>query len=464
MKKFRKEKDSIGNVNVPFDVYWGAQTQRSLQNFKIGNDLVPLEIIYGFAIQKKASAITNLALEKLEKEIAEKIIEVCDEILEGKLDNHFPLSVWQTGSGTQTNMNINEVIANRANELMGSSLGSNKPIHPNDHCNLGQSSNDSFPTVMNLCIVLESHKSLFPSIKNFSIELSKKEKLFSKVVKIGRTHLQDAVPLTLGQEFGAFKSQIDNANERIKHALKELYFLAQGATAVGSGLNSSKKFIEGFIKSIEFITNYPFKTSKNKFEALSSHDNILNFSGSINSLITACYKISNDIRLLASGPRSGICELILPSNEPGSSIMPGKINPTQCEAFAQVCIHLMGLHSSITIACSQGHFQLNANKTLIIFSIIRTIKMLSDSINSFTKNCLVGIKPNTKKIKENLENSLMLITALNPIIGYDKSSEIAKKAYDENITLKKAASILKYVKEEDFDKYVNPYEMTKESN
>ncbi len=461
MKDYREEHDSIGVVKVPEKKYWGAQTQRSLENFRIGSDLIPMELISAFAIQKKAAAISNLVSEKLDPVVGEKIIEVCDEIIEGKLDDHFPLSVWQTGSGTQTNMNLNEVIANRANEKLGEKLGSNKPVHPNDHCNFGQSSNDSFPTAMNIAIVIETLEKLIPTTENFSMELKNKEKSFSEIVKIGRTHLQDAVPLTLGQEFSAFRTQIDNAILRIKNSINELYMLSQGATAVGSGLNSSEVFVKGFIKAIQEITNLPFKATSNKFESLSSHDSIVAFSGSINSLIVACYKISNDIRLLASGPRCGIGEILVPSNEPGSSIMPGKVNPTQCESMAQVCIYLMGYHNSISIAGSQGHFQLNANKTLIIFNILRTIKLINDSVNSFTNKCLKGIKPNFEKIQENLNKSLMLVTALNPKIGYDKSAEIAKKAHKENINLKEAAIKLDYIKEDEFDKLVDPLSMTK---
>ena len=461
MKKYRIEKDSLGEVKVESNKYWGAQTQRSLKNFPIGSDIMPLELIKAFGIQKKAAAISNMAINKLPKKLGEKIIEVCDEIIEGKLNDNFPLSVWQTGSGTQTNMNINEVIANKANEILGEKLGSYNPIHPNDHCNLGQSSNDSFPTAMHIAIVNEFNEKLRPSIEKTIKTLKEKENEFSDIIKIGRTHLQDATPITLGQEFSAFRSQIQNSLARITSSLEEIYFLAQGGTAVGTGLNTSKKFISGFFKAVEMITNHPFKKSKNKFESLSSHDSIIQFSGSLNTLITACYKISNDIRLLASGPRSGIGELILPSNEPGSSIMPGKINPTQCEALAQVCIHLMGMHFSLSIAGSQGQFQLNANKTVIIFTILRTIVLISESLNSFNQRCLNNIKANKKVISENLHNSLMLVTALNPKIGYDKSAEIAKKAYKENISLKESAIKLSYLNEEEYDNLVKPENMIK---
>ncbi len=461
MTKYRNEKDSIGIIKVPYDRLWGAQTQRSLGNFEIGDEKLPLEFIKAFAIQKKASAISNIAIGNLEKNIGDKIIEACDKIINGDLDDEFPLSVWQTGSGTQTNMNLNEVIANYSNKQLGESVGEYKKVHPNDHCNMGQSSNDSFPTAMHISVVLETNNKLIKSIDYFVRILEKKEKEFSRIIKVGRTHLQDATPISVGQEFGAFVSQIKKAKKRIVQSLIEIMELAQGGTAVGTGLNSSKKFISGFIKAIQMITGYPFKESSNKFELLSSHESLLNFTGSLNTLTTACYKICNDIRFLGSGPRSGIGELNLPSNEPGSSIMPGKVNPTQCESMAQVCIYLLGLQSSISIACSQGHFQLNANKTFLIFATLKTITLLSDSIKSFTKNCLTGIKVNEEKVNENLRNSLMLVTALNPKIGYDKSAEIAKKAFKEGITLKESALELGYLNEKDFDSIINPMKMTK---
>ncbi len=461
MSEFRIEKDSLGEINVPADKFWGAQTQRSLENFPIGEDKIPYELIEAFAMQKKAAAIANIAIGKLNSEIGEKIIDVCDEIILGKLNDQFPLSVWQTGSGTQTNMNLNEVIANKANLMLGKELGTYNPVHPNDHCNLGQSSNDSFPTAMHLATVIQSHEKLIPSIQSLINILEKKKKEFKNVIKIGRTHLQDATPLTFDQELGAFSSQINNALERIKLSLKEVYYLAQGGTAVGTGLNSSKKFISGFIEAIKMITGYPFTESLDKFESLSSHEPLLNFSSALNTLAVSCYKISNDIRMMASGPRCGIGEIILPSNEPGSSIMPGKVNPTQCEALTQVCIHIMGIHSSVSIASSQGHFQLNANKTVIIFSILRMIKLLTESINSFRIRCLSGIELNRKKIRENLENSLMLVTALNPKIGYEKSAKVAKKAFSEGISLKQAALKLKYLKSNEFDEIVDPEKMTK---
>ncbi|MFL2661418.1 MAG: class II fumarate hydratase [Alphaproteobacteria bacterium] len=461
MTDYRTEKDSIGEINVPSDKFWGAQTQRSLQNFSIGNDKVPIELIKSFAIQKKASAISNIAIGKLKPNLGEKIIDVCDEIINGKLDDNFPLSIWQTGSGTQTNMNLNEVIANKANQMLGGTLGSYTPIHPNDHCNLSQSSNDSFPTAMHIAVVLKTNKVLIPSIEKLVNVLEKKKKKFQDVIKIGRTHLQDATPLSFGQEFSGFSSQISNALKRITVSLDEIYSLAQGGTAVGTGINSSKKFTSGFIEAIKIITGYPFKEASNKFELLSSHESLLNFSNALNTLVVACYKISNDIRLLASGPRSGIGEIILPENEPGSSIMPGKVNPTQCEALCQVCIHLMGLNYSLGIACSQGQFQLNANKTVIIFSVIRSMTLISDSINSFVERCLEGLDLNRKRIRDNLNNSLMLVTALNPKIGYDKAAKIAKKAHAEGISLKQAAIKLKYLKSSEFDEIIDPRKMIK---
>ena len=459
INNFRIEKDSLGEIKVPQGKYWGAQTQRSLENFKIGSDKMPSEFIQAYAIQKKAAAISNIAVNKLDAKFGNKIIQVCDEIISGKLLDQFPLSVWQTGSGTQTNMNLNEVIANKANEKLGRELGSYNPIHPNDHCNLGQSSNDSFPTAMHISIVLETNKKLLPSIENLSKSLKKKVNHFEKIIKIGRTHLQDATPLTLGQEFSGYVGQIESAKKRILDSLNSLLSLAQGGTAVGNGLNASNKFSAGFIKATQMITGFPFKESKNKFELLSSHESIIHFSGSLNTLVIACYKMANDLRLLASGPRCGIGEISLPANEPGSSIMPGKVNPTQCEAMTQVCLHLMGLNSSNSIAGTQGHFQLNAYKTLIIFNTLRSIKIISDAMNSFSKKCLEGIVANKEVIEKNLNNSLMLVTALNPKIGYSKAAEVAKKAFKENITLKEAVIKLGYLNEKEFDLIVDVKKM-----
>ena len=459
--KFREESDSIGKIKIEKNKYWGAQTQRSLENFKIGNDVMPPEIIYSFALQKKAAAISNIALKKLDMNLGEKIIEVCDEIILGKFNMHFPLSVWQTGSGTQTNMNMNEVIANRSNELLGKKLGTYKPIHPNDHCNMGQSSNDSFPTVINITIVNLSNNKLVPCLKEFSRVLEKKKKEFSEIIKIGRTHYQDATPLSLGNEFGAFESQINHCLVRINNSLEELYYLAQGGTAVGTGLNSSNEFSVGFVKALEKMIGVKFKNSTNYFESLSSHEAILSFSGAINTLVSTCYKISNDVRLLSSGPRCGINEIIIPANEPGSSIMPGKVNPTQCEALAQVCIYLQGIHFSISNACSQGSLQLNTNKTLLAFAVVKSINLINDAINSFVSNCLIGIEANKEKISENLNNSLMLVTALNPKIGYTKAAAIAKLAFEKNITLRDAAKELNYLDFKEFDEIVDPKKMIK---
>ena len=459
MTEFRIETDSLGKVKVPKKKYWGSQTQRSFENFKIGSDKIPMGLIVAFAMQKKAAAISNIAIGNLDTKIGNQIINVCDEIIKRKLDDHFPLSVWQTGSGTQTNMNLNEVIANKANENLGKDLGDYDPIHPNDHCNLGQSSNDSFPTAMHISIVQSTNDSLIPSIQKIIKVLQKKEREFKNIIKIGRTHLQDATPLTVSQEFSGYTNQIKNSLKRIQVSCDELLFLAQGGTAVGTGLNTSNKFIKGFIKAIQIITKFPFKESKNKFESLSSHEPIIYFASSLNTLVLACYKIANDIRFLASGPRCGIGELIIPSNEPGSSIMPGKVNPTQCEAISQVCLHLMGLYNSTFFSGSQGHFQLNANKTVIIFNTLKSIELMSDAINSFCEKCLDGIILNKQRIKQNLEDSLMLVTALNPKIGYSKSSEVAKKAYNENISLKEAVIQLGYLSEKEFEKIINPKKM-----
>ena len=457
--KYRIEKDSLGDVKVPSEKLWGAQTQRSLQNFRIGNDLIPPEFIKAFAMQKKAAAVSNIAINQLDSKIGSKIIKVCDLIIKGNMLDQFPLSVWQTGSGTQTNMNLNEVIANKANQELGKPLGEYEPVHPNDHCNMGQSSNDSFPTAMHISIVLETNEKLFPSINNMIKILKKKINHFEKIIKIGRTHLQDATPITLGQEFTGYLGQIENAKKRISESINYLLYLAQGGTAVGTGLNAPNKFIAGFIKALQMISGLTFKESKNKFELLSSHESIVHFSNSLNTLIIACYKIANDIRLLASGPRCGIGELIIPSNEPGSSIMPGKVNPTQCEALSQVCLHIMGLNFSNSVAGTQGHFQLNANKTLLMFNTLKSIGLITDAIDSFSTNCLEGIVANKEVIQKNLNNSLMLVTALNPKIGYEKAAKVAKLAYKENISLKDATVKLGYLTIEEFEKIVDVKKM-----
>jgi fumarate hydratase class II len=461
MTDYRIEKDSLGEVKVPEKKYWGAQTQRSLENFKIGSDKIPIILIQSFAMQKKAALISNLALGNIDSKIGEEMMKVCDEIINGNLNDHFPLSVWQTGSGTQTNMNLNEVIANKTNENLGGKLGSYDPVNPNDHCNLGQSSNDSFPTAMHISIILSTQKALIPAINKLIKTLEKKEREFKNIIKVGRTHLQDATPITIAQEFSGYKTQIRNALKRIEFSYEELLFLAQGGTAVGTGINTSLKFIKGFIKAIQIITGLPFKESKNKFESLSSHEPIIFFSAALNTLVVACYKIANDLRLLASGPRCGIGEIILPSNEPGSSIMPGKVNPTQCEAMAQVCSHVIGLYHSNIFSGTQGHFQLNANKTVLAFNTLRSIQLISDTINSFSEKCIEKVIANKERINKNLKNTLMLVTALNPKIGYNKAAEIAKMAHKENITLKEAALKLNYLNEKEFDSIVDAKKMIK---
>ena len=461
--KTRKEYDSIGGINVPVDKYWGASTERSKKYFDIGEFKVRPVLIKSIAIIKKSAAIVHLKEKQIDKKIANAIIKASNDVIGGKLDDHFPLKVWQTGSGTQTNMNVNEVIANRAIHILGGKLGSKKPVHPNDHVNKSQSTNDVFPSAMHIAISIETRDKLLPSLNLLNKEIKKKVSQFSNIIKVGRTHLQDATPLTLGQEFSGYQSQVQDTITRIKNALKEINFLAQGGTAVGTGINTRKNFDKKICKEISKITKINFRPAKNKFASLAAHDAIVNFSGTLNTAAVCLMKIANDIRFLGSGPRAGYGELILPANEPGSSIMPGKVNPTQCEALSQVCMHLMGIHFSISIACSQGHFQLNANKTMLLFSLNRIITLLSDSIDSFNKRCLEGLDLNRKKIRENLENSLMLVTALNPKIGYEKSSKIAKKAFSEGISLKQAAIKLKYLKSSEFDQIVDPSKMIKTS-
>lgn len=459
MSNYRIEKDSIGEIKVDNKFYWGAQTQRSIINFSIGIELMPKEVINAMALIKKTAAEVNCSLGKLDNKIAKSIIDVADLILTEDFTEHFPLKLWQTGSGTQTNMNVNEVIANIANEKLGSTLGSNSPIHPNDHVNMGQSSNDTFPTAMHIATVSLINNSLIPALEIFHKTLRNKANLWKDIVKIGRTHLQDATPITLGQEFSGYATQINNIINQVKTVLNSLYQLAQGGTAVGTGLNTHKDFAEKFAKLVSEVTNYPFITAPCKFSALASHDALLNLSSILNSLATIVMKIANDIRFLGSGPRCGIGELILPSNEPGSSIMPGKVNPTQCEAITMVCAQVMGNHVTISISNSNGHFELNVFKPVIIYNVIQSIRLLSDSCKSFTEKCLVDLQPNKARISEMTKNSLMLVTALNPYIGYDKSAKIAKKAYEENITLKEAAIELGFLTSEEFDKYVNPLNM-----
>jgi len=460
MKKFyRTETDSLGSKKIDNSKFWGAQTQRSLENFKIGNEQMPKEVIVAFGLQKKAAAITNMQLGRLNKKIGNSIIDACNKIINLKLLKEFPLSIWQTGSGTQTNMNINEVISNYAIKNLKGKLGSKKPVHPNDHVNLSQSSNDTFPTVMHIACNQLIEDKLTVSLNNLSKELKSKSNKFKNIIKIGRTHTQDATPITLGQEFSSYHEQIEKNLKRLFEAKKELLFLVQGGTAVGTGINAPKNFDILFCKNLSHLTKVKFKTATNKFAGIASHDSMVNLSSSLNTLAVSILKISNDIRFLASGPRSGLGELILPANEPGSSIMPGKINPTQIEALSMVCVQVMGNHSTVSIAGSLGNFQLNTYKPVILYNNLQSIHLMSDSIDSFIKNCLKGLKPNRKKIQEHLENSLMLVTALNDYIGYDNSAKVAKKAFEENITLKEAALKLKLVDEKKFDKIVKPKKM-----
>ena len=457
---YRKEQDSIGYIKVDSSKYWGAQTQRSLENFKIGWEKMPQAVIHSLALIKKCAASVNNHLGKLDKKLEKAIIEACDEVLSGKHDDNFPLVVWQTGSGTQSNMNINEVVSNRAIEMLGGKLGSKSPVHPNDHVNMGQSSNDTFPTAMHVATVMEIHKCLIPALDRIAATLKKKmDKEFKGIVKIGRTHMQDATPLKLDQEFSAFLTQINYAKERIEAAMPRLMMLAQGGTAVGTGINTDPQFGELFAKQISKETGYSFKTSPNKFESLSSSDTIVEMSGAINTLAVSIMKIANDIRLLSSGPRCGLGEIEIPSNEPGSSIMPGKVNPTQCEAITMVCAQVMGNHTSTTIAGSQGHLQLNVYRPVIIYNLLQSITLLSDSIVSFNDHCLVGITPNKNTIDRFLHESLMLVTALNPHIGYDKAASIAKYAHQHGMTLRESAIKQGILTGEDFDKIVRPEKM-----
>jgi len=459
--KYRNEFDSIGKIKVPGDKYWGASTQRSKKYFNIGDFLVRPLLIHSIAIVKKAAAIVNAKNKDLDQKISNYIIKSANEVINGKHDEHFPLKVWQTGSGTQTNMNVNEVIANRAIEMMGGKLGSKKPIHPNDHVNKSQSTNDVFPSAMHIAIAIKTREKLLPSLKLLEKEIGKKVKEFKKIVKVGRTHLQDATPLTLGQEFSGYQAQLKACIQRIEIALKEIYFLAQGGTAVGTGLNTRKNFDKKIVKEISKITKIPFKVTPNKFAALASHDSIVNFSGTLNTTAVCLMKIANDLRFLGSGPRAGYGELILPSNEPGSSIMPGKVNPTQSEAVTMVCVKVIGNHNGITMAGSHGHFELNVFKPLIIHNILQSIEIMSDSSKTFALYCVKGIKADKKRIKYLLDNSLMSVTALAPKIGYDKAAKIAKLAHKNGTTLKEEVVKAKILDEKNYDKVMNPLLMTK---
>ncbi len=452
----REETDSFGAIAVPADKYWGAQTERSLQNFRIGIETMPLPLIRALGLQKKAAALVNRDLGELDPVLSEAIVKAADEVAEGKLDEHFPLVVWQTGSGTQTNMNANEVIANRAIEFLGGKIGSKKPVHPNDHVNQGQSSNDTFPTVMHMSSALEIHRLLLPALEGLYKALKDKEVAFKTIIKIGRTHLQDATPMTLGQEFSGYATQIKMGIQRIKNTLPHLYELAQGGTAVGTGLNTNPKFAKVFAQKIAELTGLPFVSAANKFEALASEDTLVEVSGALNTVAVSLMKIANDIRLLGSGPRCGLGELILPENEPGSSIMPGKVNPTQCESLTMVAAQVMGNHVTVSIAGSNGQLELNVFKPVMIYNVIQSIRLLGDGVRSFTEKCVVGIRVNETRIQEFLYQSLMLVTALNPHIGYDKAAEIAKKAHLEHKTLLEAALDLQYLTEEEYRAWVRP--------
>jgi len=457
--KTRIETDSMGKIEVPSDKYYGAQTARSLMNFKIGGERFPRELIRALGILKKAAALTNQELGTLPKEKADLIVKAADEVIEGKLDEHFPLVVWQTGSGTQTNMNSNEVISNRAIELAGGEIGSKKPIHPNDDVNKAQSSNDTFPTAMHIATIEEIHRRLIPMVTKLRDALDKKAKEFKDIIKIGRTHLMDATPLTLGQEFSGYVQQLTNGLERINGTLPRLYELALGGTAVGTGLNTHPDFAVKSAKKISEITGKPFVTGRNKFEGLAAHDAFVEFSGVLKTLAASLMKIANDVRWLGSGPRCGIGELHLPENEPGSSIMPGKVNPTQSEAMTMVCAQVFGNDTTINFSGASGNFELNVFKPVIIYNTLQSVRLIADACESFTDNCIVGIEANQENVKKNLTNSLMLVTALNTVIGYDNAAKVAKKAFKENTTLKEAAVSLGLLTAEKFDEVVRPEKM-----
>jgi fumarate hydratase class II len=457
----RTETDSFGPIEVAADRYWGAQTERSRQNFRIGHGRMPIEIVHALGMVKLAAAETNRELKLLDQRRAGAIIRAAREVIEGKLDGHFPLVVWQTGSGTQSNMNLNEVIANRANELLGGELGAKKPVHPNDHVNMSQSSNDSFPTAMHIAAAQGIVGNLVPALEGLLAALRDKEKAFERIVKIGRTHTQDATPLTLGQEFSGYAAQVESAVARLRVVAKDLWPLAQGGTAVGTGLNSKPRFAKLFARHVARLTGLPFVTAANKFEALAANDAYVYAHGAINAAATGLFKIANDIRLLGSGPRSGLGELILPENEPGSSIMPGKVNPTQCEAMTMVCCQVFGHHTTITVAGSQGHFELNVYKPVLAYCMMESIQLLADAARSFTEHCVKGIRADEKRIRELMERSLMLVTALAPKIGYDNAAKVAKSAHGRGTTLKEEALRLGFVSAEEFDRLVQPVKMTR---
>ncbi len=459
--KTRTETDSIGAIDVPADRYWGAQTQRSLENFEIGTEIMPTPLVRALGLQKKACAMTNMALGVMDNTVGNAITKAADEIIDGTLADEFPLVVWQTGSGTQTNMNANEVISNRAIEMLGGERGSKTPVHPNDHVNMGQSSNDTFPTVMHIAAGEQIHHELLPALEKLYKALDDKAKAFKSIVKIGRTHLQDATPITLGQEFSGYAQQVKYSIERVKTTLPRVMELAQGGTAVGTGINSKAGFAEGFAKNVSKITGLPFTSAENKFEALAAHDAMVELSGALNTIAVSLMKIANDLRLLGSGPRCGIGEINLPANEPGSSIMPGKVNPTQCEALTMVCAQVMGNNTTVSIAGSNGHFELNVFKPVIIYNVLQSLRLIADSANSFTDKCVIGIEPNYERLEKLLHESLMLVTALNPHIGYDNAAKIAKKAHAEGTTLKEAGIALNLLTEEQFNEWIVPEEMTR---
>ncbi|MCH2375070.1 MAG: class II fumarate hydratase [Planctomycetes bacterium] len=458
-QSFREESDTMGTMKVPADRYWGAQTQRSRENFPIGDERMPPPLVRALGIIKKAAAVVNMELGKLDERIGGAICQAADEVIHGERPEDFPLVVWQTGSGTQSNMNSNEVIANRAIEILGGEIGSKDPVHPNDHCNMGQSSNDVFPTAMHIAAVEEVERRLLPALSEFHACLDSKVKAFSDIIKLGRTHMQDATPLTLGQEFSGYRQQVEYAIERVKGTLPRLRQLAQGGTAVGTGLNSIEGFDERFAAEVATITGLSFVTAPNKFEALAAHDAIVELSGALNTVAVSLMKIANDLRLLGSGPRCGLGELSLPENEPGSSIMPGKVNPTQCEALTMVCAQVMGNHVAVTIGGANGHLELNVFKPVMIYNSLQSVRLIADSARSFTDNCLAGLQPNRDRIDALMRESLMLVTALNPHIGYDNAAKVAKKAFADGTSLKEAAVELKLLTSDQFDEWVRPERM-----
>jgi fumarate hydratase class II len=460
-KATRTETDTFGPIEVPADRYWGAQTERSRGNFKIGWERQPLPVIHALGIVKKAAANVNMSLGKLDKKLGKAIIQAADEVIAGKLDDHFPLVVWQTGSGTQSNMNANEVISNRAIEILGGKKGSKSPVHPNDHVNMSQSSNDTYPTAMHIAAGLEINNDLIPALEHLLSALKEKSSAWAKIIKIGRTHTQDATPLTLGQEFSGYAAAVELGIKRLRESAEHIYPLAQGGTAVGTGLNAPKRFASAFADEVEKLTGLPFVSARNKFEALASHGGLTFVHGAINALAADLFKIANDIRFLGSGPRSGLGELSLPENEPGSSIMPGKVNPTQCEAMTMVCTQIFGNQTTVTTAASQGQFELNVFKPVIVYNVLQSCRLMADAARSFTDNCVVGIVPNEDSIKALLGRSLMLVTALAPKIGYDKAALVAKTAHKNGTTLKEEALRLGLVTEKEFDAIVRPEKMVR---